>query len=46
MIKINYWFALRIALITGIVILASKNLEGWGWLVLLLFITIDKNDKQ
>jgi len=45
MIKFNYWFALSLALITGIVILAYNNLEGWGWLVFILFILIDKHDK-
>jgi hypothetical protein len=35
---------LQIALVGGIVYLASNGLDGWGWLVFILFITIDKNE--
>ena len=31
--KINNTTILQVALIAGIVILASMGLEGWGWLV-------------
>jgi len=29
----------QIALITGVVVLASLGVNGWGWLIFLLFIT-------
>jgi len=32
---------LQLAMVGGIVYLASNGLEGWGWLVFLLFITIE-----
>jgi hypothetical protein len=32
---------LQLAMIGGIVYLASNGTEGWGWLVFILFITID-----
>jgi hypothetical protein len=32
---------LQIALVGGIVYLASNGLEGWGWLVFILFITLE-----
>ena len=35
---------LQLALVGGIVYLASNQLEGWGWLVFILFITVDRND--
>jgi len=31
---------LQIALVIGIVTLATLGVEGWGWLVFLLFITL------
>ena len=31
---------LQLALIGGIVILASMGLEGWGWLVFALLLTL------
>ena len=30
----------QIALVAGIVILASNDLDGWGWLVFILLFTI------
>jgi hypothetical protein len=30
----------RLALVAGIVVLASNNKEGWGWLVFILFCTL------
>lgn len=41
MIKIDKLLILQIALIIAIVILASNNINGWGWLILTLLITID-----
>ena len=38
--KITNTTILQIALITGIVILASMGLEGWGWLVFALICTL------
>lgn len=32
---------LQFALVGGIVYLASKGLEGWGWLVFILFISLE-----
>lgn len=32
---------LQIALVAGIVILAYNNIDGWGWLVFGLLITLD-----
>jgi hypothetical protein len=31
---------LQVALVGGIVILASMGLEGWGWLVFALLLTL------
>lgn len=31
---------LQIALVVGIVILASNDLDGWGWLVFILLFTL------
>jgi hypothetical protein len=31
----------RIALVSGIVYLASNNMDGWGWLVFILLISLD-----
>ncbi len=31
---------LQVALVFGIVSLASQGLDGWGWLVLALFVTL------
>jgi hypothetical protein len=31
---------LQIALVAGIVILASNDLDGWGWLVFILLFTL------
>jgi hypothetical protein len=41
MIKIDKLLILQIALVAGIVILASNNTDGWGWLVFALLITLD-----
>lgn len=38
--KINNTTILQVALIAGIVILASMGLEGWGWLVFALLCTL------
>jgi len=35
--KINEKTILQLALIAGIIILATNNQEGWGWLVFILF---------
>ena len=35
---------LQLALVGGIVYLASNGLEGWGWLVFILLITLDKDE--
>jgi len=32
---------IQFALIVGAVILASQNKDGWGWLLFLLFITLN-----
>jgi hypothetical protein len=32
---------LQLAIVGGIVYLAANGLDGWGWLVFILFITID-----
>jgi hypothetical protein len=32
---------LQLALVGGIVYLAANGLEGWGWLVFILFISLD-----
>jgi hypothetical protein len=31
----------RIALVLGIIYLASNNTDGWGWLVFILLISLD-----
>ena len=38
--NLNNRTILQIALVTGIVILASTNTEGWGWLVFVLLFTL------
>jgi hypothetical protein len=38
--KITNTTILQVALIAGIVILASMGLEGWGWLVFALICTL------
>jgi hypothetical protein len=38
--KITNTTILQVALITGIVILASTGVEGWGWLVFALICTL------
>lgn len=38
--KLDNLTILQIALVTGVVILASNNIEGWGWLVFALLITL------
>ena len=38
--KLDNLTILQIALVTGVVILASTNTEGWGWLVFALLITL------
>jgi hypothetical protein len=40
---IPYKKLLQLALVGGIVYLAAKGLEGWGWLVFILFISLDKD---
>lgn len=31
---------IQFSLIVGIIILASNNMDGWGWLVFLLLVTL------
>ena len=38
--KISGLRLLQIALVAGIITLASSGKDGWGWLVFLLFITL------
>ena len=38
--KITNKTILQVALITGLVILASMNAQGWGWLVFALICTL------
>lgn len=38
--KISNTTILQVALIVGIVILASMGLKGWGWLVFALLLTL------
>jgi hypothetical protein len=38
--KITNTTILQVALITGIVILASAGVDGWGWLVFALICTL------
>jgi len=38
--KITNKTILQIALIAGIVILASMGIDGWGWLTVALFCTL------
>jgi len=33
---------LQLAMVGGIVYLAASGLDGWGWLVFILYITIDR----
>ena len=37
---INWEKIFQIALIAGIVYLAVNNVDGWGWLVFILLITL------
>ena len=39
---INWNRILQIALVGGIVYLAANSLEGWGWLVFILFISLER----
>ena len=39
--KITNKTLVQIALISGVVILASLGVNGWGWLIFLLVITAD-----
>ena len=32
---------LQLAMVGGIVYLASNGLEGWGWLVFILFVSLE-----
>lgn len=34
---------LQLALVGGIVFLAANGLDGWGWLVFILFLTLDRD---
>jgi hypothetical protein len=36
--KITNKTLVQIALITGVIILASLGVEGWGWLIFILFL--------
>lgn len=36
---------LQVLLIAGITILASNDLNGWGWLIIILLCTLD-SDKE
>jgi hypothetical protein len=38
--RISNTTILQVALVAGIVILASMGLEGWGWLVFALIVTL------
>ena len=38
---INWNRMLQISLVFGIVYLASNRLEGWGWLVFILFVSLE-----
>jgi len=38
--KITNKTILQVALVAGIVIIASMGLEGWGWLVFALLLTL------
>ena len=38
--KITNRTILQVALITGIIILAYNQLDGWGWLVFVLLCTL------
>jgi len=40
MIEINPKTLLQIALVAGIVYLASYGIDGWGWLTFALFLTL------
>lgn len=33
---------LQLALVGGIVFLATNGIDGWGWLVFILFLTLDR----
>jgi hypothetical protein len=35
---------LQLALVGGIVFLAANGIDGWGWLVFILFLTLDRNE--
>lgn len=35
---------LQLALVGGIVFLSANGLEGWGWLVFILFLTLDRDE--
>ena len=41
-IKLSNWNLVRIAMVAGIIYLAANNMNGWGWLVFLLFVTMDR----
>lgn len=40
MFKIDTKLLVQLALIGGIVYLASHDMEGWGWLTAVLFLTL------
>ena len=40
--RLSNWNIVRIAMVAGIIYLASNNMNGWGWLVFLLFVTMDQ----
>jgi hypothetical protein len=35
---------LQLALVGGIVFLATNGIDGWGWLVFILFLTLDRDE--
>jgi len=37
--KLNNKTLLQLALIIGVIVLASMQLEGWGWLIFVLLCT-------
>jgi hypothetical protein len=38
--RVNEKLIIRLALIFGVIYLASNNQDGWGWLLFILFLTL------
>ena len=38
----NKWDLLDLAIVGGIVYLSANHLDGWGWLIFILFIRHDR----